>query len=227
MQPDPASFAAVADGDAYAIAEALTGFRVPKHRYRRGTTYALARPEGYVLVDAVHEVTARALAEHLAGRPVLAVLITHADLLRQAFGPPPMLSRCFNGAPVVVHAADAVIPGTTSTEAAAELLDRLDLDVYHLPGHTPGSVAYRDRVHGYLFAGDAVVGRPFGDDPARQTASHPPIAADDYEAYVAAWRSVTDRVTTVLPLHGEPLLGGGALDEAVAAAADPARVMRA
>ena len=220
------SFAAVDDGARFRISDALEGFRVPRQRFRKGNTYALARPDGVVLVDAVHEITARAVTDFLGGRRVLAVLLTHADLLDQAFGPPQLLSHCFRGAPVVIHAADAKREGTTSPEAAAELLAGLGVEVYHVPGHTPGSVLYRVAPENLLFAGDAVVGRPYGSDPTERRPAHPPIAEADWADFVAGWAAVPPPVAAVLPLHGEMLFGPDSLVLAREAATEPGNVMR-
>lgn len=218
---------ALPDGAAHPLRPGLTVLRVPKRRYRKGNTYALDLPDGGVaLVDAVHKVTAPALVQHLRQRPVRALLITHRDLLNQAFGPPNLLSHCFGGAPVVVHPADAVHPGTTSLEAAADLLAQLGIAAHAVPGHTPGSVAYEATAQRLLFAGDAVVGRPYGSDPAERGASHPPIAREDWPAFVEGWNAIPGPFEAVLPLHGEPILGSDSLDVARAAATDPARVMQ-
>ena len=208
----------VADGAAFQLSDTLTAFRVPKHSFRKGNTYALSRPEGVILVDAVHKVTAMALNQHLAGRKVLALLLTHRDLLTQSFGPPALLRHCFGGAPVLIHKADAMQPGLIKLEDAAELLAQLGVQYYPIPGHTPGSVVYRTVPEQLLFVGDAAVGRPYGSDPQTIDFSHPPIAAQDWEAYVAGWASIPEPAAAVLPLHGRPVFGDKSLVRARTAA---------
>ncbi len=220
-----ADFADVPDGAGFEVGENVYAFRVPKHRYRKGNTYALSRPGGVILVDAVHQVTAAALNQHLAGRKVLAVLLTHSDLLQQAFGPPKLLSHCFGGAPVLIHSADAKAPDLTHLEEADELLEQLGISYYHIPGHTPGSVLYRTEPERLLFAGDGVIGRPYGSDPDDESASHAPIAEADWTAFVEGWAAVLPPVEAVLPLHGEMLFGPESLVVARAAATLRANVM--
>ena len=220
-----ADFADVPDGAGFAISEHLYAFRVPKQRYRKGNTYALSRPEGVILVDAVHRATAAALHQHLAGRKVLAILLTHRDLIAQAFGPPQLLSHCFNGAPVLIHSADATAADLTHLEDASELLEQLGIAYYHIPGHTPGSVLYRTEPEQLLFAGDGVVGRPYGTSADNARASHPPIGDTDWGAFVEGWAAVMAPIEAVLPLHGEPLFGPESLAVAREAATTQANVM--
>ena len=219
-------FAKVPDGAGFEVGENVYAFRVPKHRFRKGNTYALSRPEGVILVDAVHQITAAALNQHLAGRKVLAVLLTHSDLVKQAFGPPKLLSNCFNNAPVLIHSADAIAADLTHLEHATELLEKLGISYYHIPGHTPGSVLYRTEPEQLLFAGDGVIGRPYGSDPDDESASHAPISDADWEAFVEGWAAVMAPVEAVLPLHGEMLFGPESLVEARAAATLRANVMQ-
>ena len=222
--PDSA-FADVPDGAGFSVSEHVHAFRVPKRRFRKGNTYALTRPEGVILVDAVHAVTAAAVNQHLAGRRVLALLITHSDLLEQAFGPAKLMSHCFNGAPVLAHDADARA-GCTALSTAEDFLADLGVRAYHTPGHTPGSVLYHVLPERLLFAGDGVVGRPFGSDPGERAPTHPPIAQEHWPAFVAGWMAVPEPVEAVLPLHGEPLFGPESLARAREAATQADNVMR-
>ncbi len=221
-----ADFVDVADGAAFEVGENVHAFRVPKHRFRKGNTYALSRPEGVILIDAIHQVTAAALNKHLAGRKVLAVLLTHSDLVQQAFGPPKLLSHCFNNAPVLIHSADATAADLTHLEAAGELLESLGISYFHIPGHTPGSVLYRTEPEQLLFAGDGVIGRRYGSNPEEESASHAPIDDADWEGFVEGWASVLPPIEAVLPLHGEMMFGPESLVEARAAATLRANVMQ-
>ncbi len=227
MQHHPNSaFADVADGASFSVSENLTAFRVPKHRFRKGNTYALRRPEGVILVDAVHRITAEALNRYLAGAPVLAILLTHSDLVQQAFGPPKLISHCFGGAPLLIHAADATAEGLTQLQERSDLLQQLGITYHHIPGHTPGSVLYHVKPENLLFAGDAVIGRPYGSDPHERSASHAPIDPQHWTAFVEGWASVQQPVEAVLPLHGEMIFGADSLLTAREAATTPANEMR-
>ena len=222
-----ADFVNVPDGAGFSVSENLHAFRVPKARFRKGNTYALTRPEGVILVDATHAVTMDAVLRHLDGRPVLALLITHSDLLGQALGPAAILSERYGGAPVLAHAADARHDrGVTPLRDAHALLSELGVDDYHIPGHTPGSVLYLAQPERLLFAGDGVVGRPYGSDPAERSPAHAPIREADWARYVAGWAAVPPPVSAVLPLHGEMMFGPGSLVEAREAATLRGNLMR-
>ncbi len=100
-------------------------------------------------------------------------------------------------------------PGTTLDVPGA-------LRVIHVPGHTPGSVAFHSPAHDALFVGDALVTdavinnrhgpqiSPFAADPDQALAS-----LENFEQLEAHW---------LLPGHGSPWTGGVAA--AVTAARD-------
>ena len=220
-------FTYIPDGAGFSVSQNLHAFRVPKQRFRKGNTYALSRPNGVILFDTTHAVTLDAVLEHLGGRRVLALFISHSDLLKQALGPAATLSKRYGGAPVIAHAADTNgDDGVTSLEEASSLLQELDIDYFHIPGHTPGSVLYLATPERLLFAGDGVVGRPYGSDPAVRSASHAPIPSGDWPQYVEGWAAVPPPVAAVLPLHGEMLFGPESLLHAREAATLPDNVMR-
>ena len=222
-----ADFADVPDGSGFSVSQNLHAFRVPKARFRKGNTYALSRPNGVLLVDATHAVTIDAVLRHLDGRRVLALLITHSDLLGQALGPAALLSRRYGGAPVLAHSADTHGDGDiTPLEQAGELLGELGVRYYHIPGHTPGSVLYHLAPENLLFAGDGVVGRPYGSNTRERGPSHAPIREADWARYVEGWAAVPPPVAAVLPLHGEMLFGPASLAEAREAATRRGNLMR-
>ena len=215
------------DGAGFSVSHNLHAFRVPKARFRKGNTYALSRPDSVILFDATHAITAAAVERHVGGRPVLALFITHGDLLAQALGPAGLLRKRFGDAPVLAHSADTGGDGdVTALEDAGQLLDELSVRYYHIPGHTPGSVLYRVSPEQLLFAGDGVVGRPYGSDPAERGPSHAPVAEADWARYVEGWAAVPPPVAAVLPLHGEMLFGPGSLVEAREAATRRGNLMR-
>lgn len=187
-------------------ADDLVLFRVDKARFRYGQSYALLRGDRMVLVDAVHAAT-RAAVDRWRGTHAPALLVlTHSDLVGQAFGPLGELSDWL-GAPVLVHSADRPGGAGRPIEEAGDLLDAHGLSYAHVPGHTPGSVALYARPERYLFAGDAAVGPRYDDDAGGFT--HPPIADADWPAFRAGWAAVDGPVSAVLPLHGRPALDVG------------------
>src|SRR5262249_22520961 len=99
--------------------------------------------------------------------------------------------------------------------------------VIHLPGHTPGSVAFLFPAHDALFVGDA-----FATLDVLTGATGPrlaPFPAAPGQPLAALARLDGLRAGLVLPGHGQPWTGG--LDEALrrirAAAAEPAGRSRA
>ncbi len=208
-------FAELLDGQAHEVADDLTLFRVPKRRFRKGQSYGLNRGSGgVILVDAVHAITSAAVEAFIGDRQVLALLITHADLLDQAKLSAAELSRSVGGAPVLVHEADAGDSGAATLQDSADLLEELDVAYFPVPGHTPGSVLYLSKPERYLFAGDGVVGIPYGADPEEARPSHPQIDHADWAKFVEAWAAVPPPIACVLPLHGQLIFGPDALETA-------------
>ena len=203
-------------GASVCLADDLVLFGVTKARFRFGQTYALLRDDHTVLVDAVHAATRGALDAVLAdAAPVAVLVLTHSDLLGQAWGPPEALADRL-GAPVVIAEADrqgtAARPitfGERTAGDANDLLDSLGLAPFAVPGHTPGSVVTVARREGYVFCGDAAVGPTYGDrtGPGLSEWSHPPVAPADWPRFAEGWRVLADaepRPTALLPLHGRP-----------------------
>lgn len=217
----------LADGSGVELIPGLTFFRVPKARFRRGQSYALTHNGKTVLVDAVHAITREAVDELSARHPrPAALLITHSDLLKQAFGPPAELSKWLDGAPVLINSYDAMgYDGLHPVESNTPLLEELGFSYHHVPGHTAGSTAYLHMPTGYLFTGDIIVGNNYENEQQRFT--HPPIAENDYELNAAGWANIPAHgVKAVLPLHGQPSFGEDAYLEARAAGVDKHNVMR-
>jgi glyoxylase-like metal-dependent hydrolase (beta-lactamase superfamily II) len=73
------------------------------------------------------------------------------------------------------------------------------------PGHTPGTALFLDRTTGTLFTGDHILPRmaPTSGIQFDGTRRRPSLPA--YLASLHAVRDLADRVTTVLPGHGEPI----------------------
>ena len=203
----------------------LVLFRVDKVRFRYGQSYALLRGDRMILVDAVHAATRAAVDRWRETHAPALLVLTHSDVVSQAFGSLGELSDWLD-APVLVHPADRPSGAGRSTEEAGELLDAHGLEVVHVPGHTPGSVALYARPEQYLFAGDAAVGPPYGAGPDAGF-THPPISDADWPAFRAGWMSVPASVSALLPLHGQPSLGGENFDALRRGFLTPGHVMRA
>ena len=204
-----------APGQSVRLADDLILFRVARARFRFGQSYALVRDDHTVLVDAVHAATRDAVDAVLADAPPVAVLLlTHSDLLAQAWGPPEALADWLGG-PVVIGDADRqgttarpLTDGRRQTGDADDLVRGLGLTPIPVPGHTPGSVV-TVAGEGYVFCGDAAVGPTYDDrtGPGVGEWSHAPIAPADWPAFAQGWDRVADAAPdagALLPLHGRP-----------------------
>lgn len=129
-----------------------------------------------VVIDPAHD--GDAVAAAVAGRTVIAVLLTHGhdDHIRHA--------REFAervGAPVLLHPADQMLwedvyPGTAPDAEIADgevfSVAGTELVALHTPGHTPGSVCLHAASLGTVFTGDTLfqggpgaTGRSYSDFP--------------------------------------------------------------
>lgn len=129
-----------------------------------------------LVVDAAHD--ARAIAEAVGGRRVVAIACTHAhdDHVDAA----PALAE-LTGAPVLLHPDDRPLWRLTHPERApdGDLADGQELTVggvaltvLHTPGHAPGAVCLHAPELGTVFTGDTLfqggpgaTGRSFSDFP--------------------------------------------------------------
>jgi glyoxylase-like metal-dependent hydrolase (beta-lactamase superfamily II) len=97
------------------------------------------------------------IAGHLAGRPLVRVLVTHGHR-DHASGVPALRSRWPDldvwKWPGDDETPDALLPLTDGQRLAAG--DR-ELSVIHTPGHAPDHVCFRDELAGAIFTGDMVV----------------------------------------------------------------------
>ncbi len=102
-------------------------------------------------------------------------------------------------APLAAHPADAATPGTPPDVAlkdgATLTLGSLKINVFHTPGHTPGSLCFK--IGPYLIAGDTIF--PGGPGHTESPANFKQITA-----------SITGKIftlpddTVIYPGHGEP-----------------------
>ncbi|HEY5855022.1 MAG TPA: MBL fold metallo-hydrolase [Aldersonia sp.] len=128
-----------------------------------------------VIVDAAH--TSAPIIEAVAGRHVIAVVITHGhdDHVTVA----PELATTLH-APVLLHPGDDMLWKASHPEAPYRGLDDgqriavagTEIQVIHTPGHSPGSVCLHLPEAGVLFSGDTLfhggpgaTGRSYSDFP--------------------------------------------------------------
>ncbi|MBP2336512.1 glyoxylase-like metal-dependent hydrolase (beta-lactamase superfamily II) [Saccharothrix coeruleofusca] len=132
--------------------------------------------EEVLVVDAAHD--ARAIAEAVGGRRVVAIACTHAhdDHVDAA----PALAE-LTGAPVLLHPDDRPLWRLTHPERAPDgdladgqelIVGGVALTVLHTPGHAPGAVCLHAPELGTVFTGDTLfqggpgaTGRSFSDFP--------------------------------------------------------------
>lgn len=179
----------------------LVLFRVDKHRFRYGQSYALLRGNQMVLVDAVHEATRAAVDRWRERYTPVALFLTHSDLLGQAFAPLSKVAQWID-APVLIHSADRQGQAVQAVEEADELLAQHQLSYFHVPGHTPGSAMLYARPEQLLFTGDAAIGANYEKEETSFT--HAPIRPADWDEFAAGWNAVDVPVRGVFPLHGKP-----------------------
>ncbi|MGB3465869.1 MAG: MBL fold metallo-hydrolase [Cyclobacteriaceae bacterium] len=188
-------------GGSVQVAKDLWLFRLPKNRFRAGQSYALQVSEGMLLIDAVHEITKPAVEKVLQVHKPVALLLTHSDLISQAFTTPQGLAKWLD-CPVYIHPHDTKDAKILSLTEGLPLMNRLGISVHHTPGHTPGSVMFYQRESKRLFAGDCAVGHNYDEAPNYFT--HPPMQDNEWSLFVSAWSNFGEEVRELYPLHGKP-----------------------
>jgi glyoxylase-like metal-dependent hydrolase (beta-lactamase superfamily II) len=138
--------------------------------------WLLGDDEQVMVIDAAHD--ARAIADAVGEREVLAIACTHAhdDHVNAA----PALSERLD-APVLLHPADEVLwrlahdadrPAGTLADGDVLHVGGAEVRVLHTPGHAPGAVCFHVPDLGVVFTGDTLfqggpgaTGRSYSDFP--------------------------------------------------------------
>ncbi|MDR7303853.1 MBL fold metallo-hydrolase [Haloactinomyces albus] len=162
--------------------------------------WVLGNDRECVVIDAPHDVAA--IRRLIGGRRVRAILATHAhdDHVQVA----PKLAEVV-GAPVFLHSDDLPLwhlthpshrPDHELTDRQMLTVGRVDLQVLHTPGHTPGAVCLYCPDRGVVFTGDTLF------------AGGPGATGRSYSDFGVITQSIRDRLlalperTAVHPGHG-------------------------
>ncbi len=132
--------------------------------------------EECIIIDAPHD--AQAIIDQLAGRRVVALLLTHAH--DDHIGAAERLAEDAR-APIYLHPADRMLwdavypnfgPGHEVHDGDTFDVAGVTLSALHTPGHSPGSVCYYLPAEGTVFTGDTLfhggpgaTGRSYSDFP--------------------------------------------------------------
>lgn len=136
--------------------------------------YLVGDDEDVVVIDPAHD--AQAVRDAVGSRRVRRVLLTHGHddhiAAAQEFA-------TLVNAPVALHGADRMLWDAVHPDVAPDIeladddrivIDEIDLQVLHTPGHSPGSVCFYAPALGTLFSGDTLfsggpgaTGRSFSD----------------------------------------------------------------
>ena len=175
-------------------------------------SYAILRTHGCILFDApfswIMDTIEQYIGMECAPR---AIVLSHRDLAGSGDAFEQIVEHY--ELPILIHPADrhdkkarhlnVPLDDVTSGEGAREL-ERAEIEMIHIPGHSPGSIMlYVPDEGGVLLAGDSAVGPgPEQDDQSPRLQR--PIGADEDERFIATWKEVVDTrpIAAVLPLHG-------------------------
>jgi glyoxylase-like metal-dependent hydrolase (beta-lactamase superfamily II) len=172
--------------------------------------WLLGDDEQVLVIDAAHD--AKAIAEAVGDREVLAIACTHAhdDHVNAA----PELAE-LTGAPVLLHPADEVLwrlahddarPADTLSDGDVLRVADTEIRVLHTPGHAPGAVCFHVPALNVVFTGDTL----FQGGPGATGRSH-----SDFPTIVESIR------TKLLTLPAETVVHTGHGDDTTIGAEAP------
>ena len=155
-----------------------------------------------IVIDAAHD--AAEIAEAVGERTVHGILLTHGheDHVNAALETAAKLD-----APLFLHAGDEFLWREIHAEAETPLelthgdtftVAGVTLETRHTPGHTPGSVCFVARDHGFIFSGDTL----FQGGPGATRWEY-----SDFGQIITSIEEQLfslDEQTQVLPGHGDP-----------------------
>jgi glyoxylase-like metal-dependent hydrolase (beta-lactamase superfamily II) len=162
--------------------------------------YAIATEEGTVVIDPPEPADDGWEAIDLLG-PFAGVWITNRNHSRAA-----AVFRERYGATVYVHEADAdkLEAGADATLRGGERLPG-EIELIHVPGKSPGEIAFHLPRSGALVVGDVVIGVPAGE-----LSTYPDKVIDDMDQLRrSAARLLDFEFDALLLCDGEPLTSGG------------------
>lgn len=196
-------------GDPIDIFPNVTLLRIPKYKHRFGQGYVLHhdQDDAVLLIDMTREET-REIVKGMVdlGKKIDAILLTHGDLVDQAFGSLELVSREAGGAPIFIDPKDTrgQLDFTQDINLDLEVFDKYELTTMPFPGHTPGSqLIFSKWNHGMLFCGDSAVGAPY--DSEETYFERPPIFNTYVDQDLAElWENYDLPFLHLLPLHGKP-----------------------
>lgn len=183
--------------------------KVAKFQYRVGNSYILRHinRKEVLLIDVVHETSKNTVDDLISdGYDIQGLLLTHSDLIDQAYTNMAQLSKDLNSAPIFAHPLDSKKSSADIKDIMKknDVFEKFSINIYHTPGHTGGSVLiYSDINGGMLFTGDSAVGSPY--DVEKSYFERPPIADESTDMGLAgSWRFFRQPFKHILPLHGKP-----------------------
>lgn len=180
--------------------------KVDKHQFRYGNMYIIKHPtrKSLLLIDAVRPESKNALNDFMAtGYSIDSVLLTHSDLIGQAYGSLDEISTNLGGTSIYIHPNDIKSRWEDARDimSAASQFSDYKIEVHHFPGHTPGSsIIYSGLNGGMVFSGDSAVGSNY--EKEEYYFDRPPNKADD--GLRECWSNFEKDFQHFLPLHGKP-----------------------
>ncbi|UZO82470.1 hypothetical protein NBT05_08340 [Aquimarina sp. ERC-38] len=183
--------------------------KVAKFQFRIGNSYIIrhVNRKEILLIDVVHESSKNTIDQFISdGYDIQGLLLTHGDLIDQAYTNMTQLSKDLNNAPIYIHPLDSKKSSANLKDITQSnpVFDEFLITVYHTPGHTEGSVLIHSSINnGMLFTGDSAVGGPYHKEEFYF--ERPPIEKMISDQELAgSWQVFDLPFTHLLPLHGKP-----------------------